>query len=77
MSALQFDIRHRPDFAAIYVQLQPGQKMLAEPSALAWKDAHIQLKAQARGGILKSLGRMFPRRSKPLRCVSGSARVIM
>lgn len=59
MSALQFDIRHRPDFAAIHVQLAPGQTMRAEPSALAWKDAHIQLKAQARGGIMKSLGRMF------------------
>lgn len=56
---MQFDIRHRPDFAAIHVQLATGEKLLAEPSALAWKDAHIALKAQARGGLMKSLGRMF------------------
>jgi uncharacterized protein (TIGR00266 family) len=58
MASLQYDIRHRPDFAAVHIRLQPGQKLLAEPSALAWKDAHIALKSSARGGIMKSLGRL-------------------
>ena len=56
---LQFEIAHKPDFASLHLQLQPGQRVLAEPSALAWKDAHVQLKASARGGLGKSIGRMF------------------
>lgn len=56
---VEFQIDHKPDFAAVHLTLQPGQRLLAEPSAMAWKDAHVQLKSSARGGVMKSLGRMF------------------
>ncbi len=57
--AVQFEIAHRPDFSALHLTLQPGQRLVAEPAAMAWKDAHVQLASKARGGALRSLGRMF------------------
>jgi uncharacterized protein (TIGR00266 family) len=57
--ALRFDIHHRPDFALLAVQLQPGQKVLAEPAAMATMDPTIELKAGLRGGLGRSLGRVL------------------
>lgn len=57
--ALRFDIHHRPDFAILGVKLAQGQKVLAEPSAMATMDTSIELKAGMRGGIGKSFGRLL------------------
>lgn len=57
--ALRFDINHRPDFAILGVKLAQGQKVLAEPSAMATMDTSIELKAGMRGGIGKSFGRLL------------------
>jgi uncharacterized protein (TIGR00266 family) len=56
---LQFDIHHQPDFAILSVKLQQGQKLLAEPSAMATMEPSLELKAGLRGGLGKSLGRML------------------
>jgi uncharacterized protein (TIGR00266 family) len=56
---LRFDIQHRPDFAIVGVKLAQGQKVLAEPSAMATMDPSIELKAGMRGGFGKSLGRLL------------------
>jgi uncharacterized protein (TIGR00266 family) len=56
---LRFDINHRPDFAILGVKLTQGQKVLAEPSAMATMDPTIELKAGMRGGFGKSLGRLL------------------
>jgi uncharacterized protein (TIGR00266 family) len=58
-AGLRFDIQHRPDFAILGVKLAPGQKVLAEPSAMATMDPTIELKAGTRGGFGKSLGRLL------------------
>jgi uncharacterized protein (TIGR00266 family) len=56
---LRFDIHHRPDFALLAVKLAQGQKVLAEPAAMATMEPSIELKAGMRGGLGRSLGRML------------------
>jgi len=47
--ALQFDISGRPDFALLKVSLKPGDKVHAEPSAMASMDAHVKMKTGMKG----------------------------
>lgn len=56
---LEHAITHRPDFAMLRVQLAQGEKVLAEPSAMATMDPSIELQAGLKGGLLKSIGRAF------------------
>lgn len=56
---LRFDIRLRPDFSLLEVKLDPGQKVFAEPSAMATMSTNVSLKSGLKGGAFKSLGRMF------------------
>lgn len=56
---LEHAITHRPDFAMLRVQLAPGEKVLAEPSAMATMDTNIDLQSGLKGGLLKSIGRAF------------------
>ncbi len=56
---LDFEITGRPDYALLKVNLKPGEKVLAEPSAMASMDTHIQLTTGMKGGLLKSVGRAF------------------
>jgi uncharacterized protein (TIGR00266 family) len=58
-NSLAFDVFQRPDFAMLRVQLAQGQKMFAEPAAMATMDPAISLKAGLKGGVLGSMGRMF------------------
>lgn len=57
--SLAFEITHRPDFALLSVRLQQGQKVFAEPSAMATMDTTVNLRAGLRGGIGRSIGRAF------------------
>lgn len=56
-SELDFELTHRPDFALLAVRLEDGQKVFAEPSAMASMDPNIQLKAGFKGGLKQTLGR--------------------
>jgi len=58
-SALKFEITQRPDFALLSVQLEQGQRVFAEPSAMAAMDPTIKLTAGLKGGLMKSIGRAF------------------
>jgi len=58
-STLEHTIEYRPDFAMVKVQLQPGQQIFAEPSAMAAMDTSIALKAGLKGGLKATLGRAF------------------
>ena len=55
--ALTYDITGRPDFALLKVMLNPGEKVLAEPSAMASMDVHVKMTTGMKGGVLKSIGR--------------------
>ena len=57
MSALDFEIVDRSDFAMARLRLKQGQRIYAEPAAMVAMDSGIQLKAGLKGGLLKSLGR--------------------
>ncbi|MCR4415746.1 MAG: TIGR00266 family protein, partial [Thermoguttaceae bacterium] len=52
-----YEISQRPDFALVTIRLQPGQKVFAEPSAMASMTPSIRLKAGFKGGLGKTLGR--------------------
>ncbi|MEE8143360.1 MAG: TIGR00266 family protein [Planctomycetota bacterium] len=54
---LSFEITQRPDFSLLTVNLQPGQRIFAEPAAMATMDPVVRLKAGLRGGLGKALGR--------------------
>ncbi len=57
MQAIAHEIIHSPDFALLCVQLDKGQQIFVEPSAMATMAPGIELKAGFRGGVLKSIGR--------------------
>ncbi len=54
---LGYEISQRPDFALVTIKLQQGQKVFAEPSAMASMTPSISLKAGFKGGLGKTLGR--------------------
>ena len=57
LSTLNFDISLRPDFALLAVKLSQGQKIYAEPSAMASMDSTVKLRAGRKGGLRRTLGR--------------------
>lgn len=52
-----YEISQRPDFALITLGLQQGQKVFAEPSAMASMTPTVNLKAGFKGGLGKTIGR--------------------
>lgn len=63
MSSLAYQIDHAPAHAALRLDLQPGQSVLVERSALAAMDSWITLKTQRSGGFrswLRRFKRMAP-----------------
>lgn len=52
-----YEISQRPDFALVTINLQEGQKVFAEPSAMASMTPTVTLKAGFKGGLGKTLGR--------------------
>ena len=56
---LSYEISQRPDFSLLTVNLDQGKRVLAEPSAMVSMSAGMHLKAGFRGGLGRSLGRMF------------------
>jgi len=55
--SFQYEISQRPDFAMLAVNLPQGQKVFAEPSAMASMTPTVTLKAGLKGGLGKTLGR--------------------
>ena len=56
-------MRHRlicgPSYAAVEIELSPGEELVAEAGAMAWMDDSIRVRTEARGGLLKGIGRKF------------------
>lgn len=53
----EYEISQRPDFALVTVRMQQGQKVFAEPSAMASMTPSVTLKAGFKGGLGKTIGR--------------------
>jgi uncharacterized protein (TIGR00266 family) len=58
-TAISFKTEHAPAYAALILQLPANQTVLVEAGAMASMDSHIQMKSKMKGGVLKSVGRMF------------------
>jgi len=56
---LSYEISQRPDYAMLKLDLKSGDKVFAEPSAMMSMSASMLLKSGLRGGLGRSLGRMF------------------
>jgi uncharacterized protein (TIGR00266 family) len=52
-----YEISQRPDFSMVTITLEQGQKVFAEPSAMASMTPTVTLKAGFKGGLGKTLGR--------------------
>ena len=59
MSNIAYEITQRPDFALINVNLETGQKIFAEPGAMASMTPNINMKAGFKGGFKATMGRAF------------------
>ncbi|MDJ1168458.1 TIGR00266 family protein [Roseofilum sp. BLCC_M154] len=59
MSQFSYKIDHSPAYASLVLNLRPQQKVLVEASAMAAMDTSITMQSKMKGGMLKSVGRMF------------------
>jgi uncharacterized protein (TIGR00266 family) len=57
--SVNFDILEQPEFAILRVRLAQGQRVFAEPGAMAAMDTSISLQAGFKGGVLGSMARVF------------------
>ena len=44
---------------AVEVTLNSGESMYSQRGGMAWKTTGVDMKTNAKGGIMKSLGRLF------------------
>jgi uncharacterized protein (TIGR00266 family) len=56
---LSYEISQRPDFALVKIDLPPGRKVFAEPSAMVSMTPSVKLEAGFKGGLGKTFGRML------------------
>ena len=54
---MRFEIAHQPSYAIATAHLEQGESVVAEAGAMVAMDTSIEIKTQARGGFMKSLGR--------------------
>lgn len=56
---MEYNIRYRPTFAAIFVTLDPGEKITAEAGAMVSMDADLSMTTELSGGLIPALLRKF------------------
>ena len=54
---MQIELKYRPSYSLGIVQLEPGETLQVEGGSMVSMSADISIQTQARGGLLKSLGR--------------------
>lgn len=52
---MNYEIRYKPAFAAIFITLEPGERITAEAGAMASMDAGITMTTQFMGGFIPAL----------------------
>lgn len=53
------EIRNRPSFANIRIQLQPGESIIAEADAMASMSPNIEMRTKVNGGFMGGMARKF------------------
>jgi len=56
---IRYEIEHNPAYGSLKLRLNPNQTALVEPGAMAAMDSCIKMKAKAKGGLGKGIGRML------------------
>lgn len=56
---MQCDIKYKPAFAAIFVTLEPGDRITAEAGAMVSMDSQLTMKTEFSGGFFPALIRKF------------------
>lgn len=56
---MQYEIRYKPAFAAIFVTLEPGESIIAEAGAMTSMDGRLSMKTELSGGLFSALLRKF------------------
>lgn len=59
MNKIAYQIEHAPAYASLQIDLETNQSVIVESGAMAAMDTCIEMKSMTRGGLLKSIGRMF------------------
>jgi uncharacterized protein (TIGR00266 family) len=52
---VKYEIRYKPAFAAIFITLDPGERIIAEAGAMASMDAGLTMTTQFSGGLIPAL----------------------
>ncbi|NBD16994.1 MAG: TIGR00266 family protein [Cyanobacteria bacterium] len=58
-SKYTYSVENSPLYAALNIELEAGQSLIVESSAMAGMDPSLKMKSSMRGGIGKSIGRLF------------------
>jgi len=56
---VKYEIRYKPAFAAIFVTLNPGDRITAEAGAMTSMDAQLSMRTQFSGGLIPGLLKKF------------------
>ena len=56
---MKYEIRYKPAFAAIFVTLNPGDRITAEAGAMTSMDAQLSMRTQFSGGLIPGLLKKF------------------
>ena len=56
---MQYEIRYRPSFSAIFLTLEPGERIIAEAGAMVSMDAGLEMTTELSGGFFSALLRKF------------------
>lgn len=54
---MQHAIRFAPTFSLLEVELEPGERVVAEAGAMAWMEGPLEVQTSTRGGLLKGIKR--------------------
>lgn len=56
---MECEIKYKPAFSAIFVTLEPGEKIIAEAGSMASMDSQVTIKTELAGGLLSALAKKF------------------
>ncbi|WP_199194011.1 AIM24 family protein [Pleurocapsa sp. CCALA 161] len=56
---MKCEIKYKPAFSAIFVTLEPGEKIVAEAGAMASMDSQVTIKTELAGDLFSALAKKF------------------
>ncbi|MFT4538622.1 MAG: hypothetical protein ACI841_000560 [Planctomycetota bacterium] len=56
---MNYQIRAQPSYSFVEVELEPGEKLVAESGSMAWMAPNILTETSTRGGLMSGLKRKF------------------